>query len=136
MAISDERKHELEPLCIRVFNQIGAGYEWEKIKTQFSHIDADPEEVEWVIDDGRRRYRNFMQSIENSNKHDGKSNILFALASLALLVVILSFVSFHPTGRGVGRAMLLGILAVGGIGYGLWGLINSRPKGFRTDIDD
>lgn len=136
MAISDERKKELERLSIGVYRQIGAGYDWEKIKNQFSNDDADPEEVAWVMETGRLRYLGYQKHHQDNNKRDAKSAIFVGLGILALLAIYLSVAGFPTFGRLRGRLVLVALLGLGGVGYGLWILITSKPKGFRTDISD
>jgi len=120
MDISDERKKELEPFSIRVYQQISAGYDWEKIKNQFSNMDTDADEVAWVIETGRLRYLGYQRHLQYNNKSEAKIAIFVGLGLLVLLAISLSVVGIPTFGRGRGIALSTALLGLGAIGYRPW----------------
>jgi len=54
MEPSVQRQKELEPLAIRVYRQISAGFPMDQIRGQFQGGDLSPEDVNWVRENGKQ----------------------------------------------------------------------------------
>ena len=134
--LSEERKEELEPMAIMVCQQLHSGYAIDTIKHQFDDITgADPNEISWAFDEGKRRYLSYYDFRKQTNRSDAKSPMLIGVALLVMVLLILGNFGWSTAGRQNGKAILAVILGVGAISYGVWIWISAEFDGRRKDLD-
>lgn len=137
MAISDQRQKELEPLSIRVYQQLQAGYPIAAIKGQFDEFDdSDPEEISWILSTGKDRYIGYWKFRAREHTGYSKEFILIGAAGVALYFIITQVFGYWPDfGRGRGMLRFLLLAGLAAVGYGIWAYASDKPPATRTDLD-
>jgi hypothetical protein len=133
--LSQDRQRELEPLSIRVYQQISVGYPKEQIMGQFERIGADPNEAQWLWDTGKQRYLGYQQHRLKVNRETGRSFVLGGLSVAGLASLIIFLAGWPTAGRQVGMAYTGLIGGTGAFIYGAYIWLTAQPTDTRSDLD-
>jgi hypothetical protein len=135
MEPTTERQNELEPLAIHIYQQISAGFPIDQIRGQFDNIDLAPEDVAWVLENGKQRYLGYQQFLLESNREDAKWFIVGGLALFVIAFSVVSVMGWSMAPRQNGMIYTCFALGVGAFFYGIYCWITAKPEGVRTDLD-
>lgn len=128
MKPSAQRQKELEPLSIRIYQQISAGYPMDQIRGQFEGTDLPPEDVAWALENGKQRYLGYQRFLRESNRDIAKWPMLGGLGLLAIVWFFLTTMGWSTAGRQNGMIYMGFIAGAGGFLYGAYCWINATPN--------